>query len=123
MNELSSKYSDDPKNCWSILKDIYGSKKSKNLTNVPIHKLFNHFKHLNSRRTHSNDTQNTFVHQAVAEGPLDSDISEKEIADTVQNTKNGKATRRDNIHNEFLKYSKNDIGKSPSHLFNTILSS
>ena len=123
MNELSSKYSDDPKNCWSILKDIYGSKKSKNLTNVPIHKLFNHFKHLNSRRTHSNDTQNTFVHQAVAEGPLDSDISEKEIADTVQNTKNGKATGRDNIHNEFLKCSKNDIGKSPSHLFNTILSS
>ena len=123
MNELSSKYSDDPKNYWSILKDIYGSKKSKNLTNVPIHKLFNHFKHLNSRRTHSNDTQNTFVHQAVAEGLLDSHISEKEIADAVQNTKNGKATGKGNIHNEFLKCSKNDIGKSLTHLFNTILSS
>ena len=63
------------------------------------------------------------MHQAVAEGPLDSDISEKEIADAVQNTKNGKATGKNNIYNEFLKCSKNDIGKSLTHLFNTILSS
>ena len=119
----------DSKSTWKQLKKLFNlgkGKKSEKIDPENIGKFYSHFKQLNERRTSDpspTENENCRDFSASVICPLDSEITEQEILKAIDGLKRGKAQGADNIHNDFLKCTKDTLKRHLHILFNKILSS
>ena len=116
--------SNDPKQYWNIL-DMKNGKRKRNMVDVSLSSLFDHFKQLSEGQTTGDDDN---VSISVEEinldvGSLNSAVTDREIEKIVKKLKSGKAAGIDKITNEYIKTSITKLMPIYVHLFNKVLNS
>lgn len=111
----------DSKSFWRILNDI-GKKKQDN-TDISLETLFEYFKKINENENLDDDFEIDINNENVPtdiDNILNGPITEEEIHRAVNSLKNGKATGFDNILNEYIKSSLNELMPIYIRLLNII---
>ena len=122
--------SSDPKEYWKIINSAAGS--NTKIGNITIDSFMDHFKNLNKADTtattqspETNPTNPTNHAEDPIEGeddlPFNQPVTVFEIRKAVKKLKNGKAAGIDQILNEFIKHSPEDMLKLICSYFNLIL--
>ena len=118
----TSKY--NGKDFWKILNRFAKNKKD-DQSNISIETLYDYFKNLNTNIDNDNNNIDIDINidnlSPEIEDILNSPITADEIKSVVQKLKNGKSAGSDNILNEYIKYTLDDMLAIYVLLFNVIL--
>ena len=109
------------KEFWKILNRFLKKKEDKN--DISLESLYEHFKNLNVDNSPSDDDIDINLSNLTPEMEvlLNSHITEDEIRSVVQKLKNGKSAGLDDVLNEYIKYTLDDMIHIYVLLFNIIL--
>ena len=120
-NNLHNLKSKNPKEYWAIINKAEG--RENKMCNITIDSFMTNFKNLYNTETdlhathHLQQTENKLEDNL----PFNKPISEEEAVKLTRKLKNGKASRIDNILNEFIKCSPPDMLKLICVFFNLIV--
>ena len=103
----------------------FAKNKKDDHSNIPIDTLYDYFKNLNTNIDNDNNNIDIDINidnlSPEIEDILNSPITADEIKSVVQKLKNGKSAGSDNILNEYIKYTLDDMLAIYVLLFNVIL--
>ncbi|XP_063408891.1 uncharacterized protein LOC134692369 [Mytilus trossulus] len=123
-DELRNISKKDTKALWKILNNLNDSKKKDNNDDISLKALYDHFKILNETVETENDFEQDLEFDTLSDDVelfLNSPVTEDEIKKVVSNLKNGKASGSDEILNEYIKNTIDDLMPIYVKLFNLIL--
>ncbi|XP_063399702.1 uncharacterized protein LOC134684345 [Mytilus trossulus] len=123
-DELRNISKKDTKALWKILNNLNDSKKKDNNDDISLKALYDHFKILNETVETENDFEQDLEFNTLSDDVelfLNSPVTEDEIKKVVSNLKNGKASGSDEILNEYIKNTIDDLMPIYVKLFNLIL--
>ncbi|MES9884249.1 MAG: reverse transcriptase family protein [Sedimenticola sp.] len=115
--KLRNLKSQKPKEFWKILNKMEKNKKADKVT---IDDLYNHFKNVNINAEHEDDFNIDF-HIDDDDEILNSSITDDEIRKCIIKMRNNKAPGSDNIINEYIKTTIDDMLPIYTNLFNLVL--
>ncbi|XP_063447874.1 uncharacterized protein LOC134727423 [Mytilus trossulus] len=123
-DELRNISKKDTKALWKILNNLNDSKKKDNNDDISLKALYDHFKILNETVETENDFEQDLEFDTLPDDVelfLNCPVTEDEIKKVVSNLKNGKASGSDEILNEYIKNTIDDLMPIYVKLFNLIL--
>jgi exonuclease III len=121
VNRIRNLKSSDPREYWTIVKDIEKNSKNDIEKNISIDVFTDHFRNLNCAEECDTGTNPSFVQEPHSGNPIDVPFTEKEILCVITNLKNNKACGMDRIVNEYLKSTPHIFISVYVKLFNIVL--
>jgi exonuclease III len=114
--------SNDPKEYWSLIKDLENGSNCRDKCEVPMETLKEHFVKLN--KGPPNNVENEFITAVNNDNDdnfLNSPFTEKEILEAIKRLKNNKACGLDKVVNEYIKSTSDLMIQLYVKLFNIVL--